>query len=193
MFDLDLPQILVILGFFSYLMARNEAFIRGFSCVGRTNCLVSFTRASARIHLFCSVCLKQDSFPRIQPPLSSPGHLHWVDTAAEGDKGISMFRLQIFPCVFSTLHECQTKSTSLMGALLVRSRERGTCLDTWRENMSIQVFFFKIKILIYLFLAASGLFCCTQTLWHAISVGSVHGLSCPEASEILRLPRWCKW
>ena len=131
MFDLlDLPQILVILGFFSYLMVRNEAFIRGFSRVGRTNCLVSFTRASGRVHLFCSVGLKQDSFPRIQPPLSSPGHPHRVDTAAEGDKGISVFRLQIFPCVFSTLHECQTKSTVLMGALLVRSRERGTCLDT---------------------------------------------------------------
>ena len=40
-----------------------------------------------------------------------------------------MFRVQIFPCVFSTLHQCQTKSTILMGALLVRSQERGTCLE----------------------------------------------------------------
>lgn len=71
MFDLlDLPQILVILGFFSYLMVRNEAFIRGFSCVGKFSAdeLPELQEGPSVLFIW-----NRTVFPRIQPPLSSPG------------------------------------------------------------------------------------------------------------------------
>ena len=115
-----------------------------------------------------------------------------VDTAAERDKGISVFRVQIFPCVFSTLHQCQTKSTILMGALLVRSQKRGTCLEP-EEGIRVSKYSFLKQKYLFIFGCIRSFLLHTQTLWCAVSVGSVRGLSCPEASGILRLPRWSKW